>query len=143
MRFLFLLCLATALVAGDESALIRKVLEEQQQAWNAGDLQRFMQGYENSPDITFVGKDVSRGYQSVLTRYLRNYGSQGKADREMMGVLTFSEIEVKMLGPAHALIIGRFALERSPAGGGPASGRYTLIARKTKDGWKLIHDHTS
>src|SRR5436190_24097568 len=97
-----------------------------------------MHSYQNSPDITFVGKEVSRGYEAVLARYRRTYG-----DRAKMGTLRFSEIEVKMLGPDSALILGRFNLDRTKEGGGPASGRYTLIAKRTAAGWKIIHDHTS
>jgi ketosteroid isomerase-like protein len=60
-----------------------------------------------------------------------------------MGKLTFSELEFRMLGPDHALVLGKFALERSAAAGGNASGRYTLVLHKTVKGWKILHDHTS
>jgi ketosteroid isomerase-like protein len=60
-----------------------------------------------------------------------------------MGTLAFSNVAVRMLGPDLALVTGEFHLERTAAGGGSASGRYTLILRKTPAGWKIIHDHTS
>jgi ketosteroid isomerase-like protein len=60
-----------------------------------------------------------------------------------MGTLTFSEIDVRPLGEGYALANGRFALKRTPAGGGDAAGRFTLVLRKTKAGWKIIHDHSS
>lgn len=130
--------MALPLMGASEEAAVKKVLDDQVKAWNRGDLDEFVKGYLNSPDITFVGKTVSRGYQGVLDRYRANYG-----DKQRMGTLRFDEVEVKMLGNDHALILGKFALDRTAAGGGPASGRYSLVARKTKDGWKLIHDHTS
>ena len=130
--------MALPLMGASEEAAVKKVLDDQVKAWNRGDLDEFVKGYLNSPDITFVGKTVSRGYQGVLDRYRANYG-----DKQRMGTLRFDEVEVKMLGKDHALILGKFALDRTAAGGGPASGRYSLVARKTKDGWKLIHDHTS
>ena len=138
MRCILVLAMALPLMGASEEAAVKKVLDDQVKAWNRGDLDEFVKGYLNSPGITFVGKTVSRGYQGVLDRYRANYG-----DKQRMGTLRFDEVEVKMLGKDHALILGKFALDRTAAGGGPASGRYSLVARKTKDGWKLIHDHTS
>lgn len=138
MRYMLGLLLASTLFAANEEAAIKKVLTNQVEAWNRGDINDFVRGYENSPSITFVGKAVSRGYDGVLARYRKNY-----PDKLHMGTLRFEEIEVKMLGTSHALILGKFVLDRTEAGGGPASGRYSLVARKAKDGWKIIHDHTS
>lgn len=138
MRYMLGFLLAVTMMAASEEAAIKKILADQVEAWNRGDINEFVRAYENSPAITFVGKTVSRGYDGVLTRYRTNY-----PDKVHMGTLYFEEIEVKLLGKDHALIIGKFVLDRTRAGGGPASGRYSLVARKAKDGWKIIHDHTS
>lgn len=114
------------------------MIERQQAAWNRGDVRAFMEGYENSPDTTFVGAQVTRGYQQVLENYLKRYPT-----RDAMGKLAFSELEVHMLGAGHAWVMGRFALERNAAGGGPASGRFTLVFKLTKVGWKIVLDHTT
>jgi ketosteroid isomerase-like protein len=127
-----------AMMLASPEADIRAALDRQQSAWNHGDVETFMTGYDNSPETTFQGRALTRGYAQVLERYKRDYPT-----RERMGTLTFSEIEVKPLGNAAALVLGRFSLERSPAAGGPATGRFTLIFRKTRQGWKIIHDHTS
>jgi hypothetical protein len=50
-----------------------------------------------------------------------------------MGVLTFSEIEVRPLALGVALATGKFALQRSSDAGG-ASGRFTLILKRTPKG---------
>jgi len=60
-----------------------------------------------------------------------------------MGVLAFSEIEVRPLARGVALATGKFTLHRSTDAGGDALGRFTLILKRTPDGWKIIHDHTS
>lgn len=138
MRYILGFALSVTLLAAGEEDTIKKVLNTQVQAWNRGDIDEFVRYYENSPAITFVGKTVSRGYDGVLSRYKRTY-----PDQLHMGTLNFEEIEVRMLGKDYALVIGKFILERKEAGGGPASGRYSLIAHKTKEGWKFIHDHTS
>lgn len=132
------LFLALAAVSSDE-AEIRAVLTAQQAAWNRGDIPAFMQGYENSPEILFAGKNgVTRGYQQVLDNYRRRY-----PNREAMGTLKFTAISFEMLGSTHAKLVGKFELERNAADGGAASGYFTLIFRKIGGSWKIVHDHTS
>jgi uncharacterized protein (TIGR02246 family) len=138
MRFLCLFVFALLVSAAEPAADIRAVLDVQAAAWNRGDLDAFVQPYKNASDITFVGKAVSRGFDGILARYKSAYGS-----REKMGVLKFDEVEIRLLGKTHALVLGRFHLTRTAAGGGDASGRYTLVFEKTSQGWKIIHDHTS
>ncbi len=135
-----LACLVWWTAAGADSGetAIRQVLTRQQEAWNRGDIPAFMEGYENSAATTFVGAAVTRGYQPVLAGYVKRYPT-----RDAMGTLTFSEVEVHMLGPDHAWVLGRYQLVRNAAGGGDKGGRYTLVFRKTKAGWKVVLDHTS
>jgi uncharacterized protein (TIGR02246 family) len=136
-RCLLLFCCAPLLFA--QSDEIRAMLKDSEAAWNRGDLARFAADYEDSPSTTFVGKEVTRGgTQAILNRYRRGYPTP-----EAMGTLTFSEIEVRPLGNGYALALGKFALQRTAAGGGDATGRFTLVLHKTKAGWKIIHDHSS
>ncbi len=115
---------------------IRAVLDAQVAAWNAGDIDGFMKGYWNSPEMTFVsGNDVTRGWQPTLTRYKKSYDTRAK-----MGVLSFSELEIIVLSKESALVLGRFTLEREMD---KPTGMFTLTFRKFKDGWKIILDHTS
>ena len=134
-----LLCLlALSLHAATPEADIRKVLDDQTLAWNRGDIPAFMTGYENSPETTFVGKEVSKGYTAVVERYKKNYASKAQ-----MGTLQFSGLEVRMLGADHAVVIGHFHLDRTKEAGGESAGIFTLTFRKTPGGWKIIVDHTS
>ena len=139
LRSLVVLAISSLCIfAADAKSEVLAVMQMQQEAWNRGDLAAFMEGYEKSSDITFVGKSVSRGFEGLVDRYHRAYGS-----KEKMGQLTFSELEYKSLGEESAFLIGRFQLKRSEAGGGDASGRFTVIFRKTPAGWRIVHDHTS
>jgi len=118
---------------------VRAVLRHSEEAWNRGDLAAFASYYDDSPETTFIGREVVRGgVQAILERYRRAYPT-----REAMGKLAFSNVEVRTLAPGVALVTGEFHLERTAAGGGDATGHYTLILRKTLSGWKIIHDHTS
>jgi len=117
---------------------VAAVLDAQVAAWNKGDLEAFASTYENSPAITFYGKSLNRGYAEVLARYKKSY-----ATREAMGSLRFEIVESRILGEDHALVLGKFFLTRSAAGGGDAKGQFTLVLKKTNQGWKIVHDHTS
>ena len=117
-------------------AAIRAVLETQREAWNRGDIEGYMDGYARSADTVFVsGDNVMRGWQSVLERYQKSYNS-----REKMGVLTFADLEITIIGKDAAVVLGRWHLQRA---NDEPHGRFTLILRRTKQGWKIIHDHTS
>ena len=138
LRPFLLLCCCTPLLLGQTDE-IRTMLKNSEAAWNRGDLPAFASDYEDSPETTFVGREVTRGgVQAILDRYRRGYPT-----REKMGILTFSEIEVRPLGTDYALATGKFALARTAAGGGDTSGRFTLVLHRTKSGWKIIHDHSS
>ena len=137
LRSAILFCWIPLLYA--QSDEVRAVLTRSQEAWNRGDLAAFASYYDDSPETTFVGREVVRGgVQAILNRYRKAYPT-----RDAMGALTFSNVEVRMLTPDFALVTGEFHLKRSEAGGGDAAGRYTLVLRKTPPGWRIIHDHTS
>jgi len=137
LRWCVFLCCTPLLFAQADD--IRAMLENSQATWNRGDLAAFAADYEDSPDTTFVGREVTRGgTAAILARYQAHYPS-----REAMGTLTFSELSIRVLTPDLVLATGKFSLKRTAAGGGDASGRFTLVIRKTAHGWKIIHDHSS
>ena len=115
---------------------IRAVIDRQSQAWNAGDLDGYMQGYERSDQVRFhSGGDVTLGWQTVHDRYRRRY-----QDRAAMGQLTFSDMTVELLGAEVALVFGRWRLQRAQD---TPSGLFTLLLRKRPEGWRITYDHTS
>jgi beta-aspartyl-peptidase (threonine type) len=122
----------------DPKAAIEQVLRTQQDAWNHHDLDAFMSGYWNSPDLTFFsGAKESKGWQATIDRYKATYQSPGHE----MGKLDFSELQIEMLGPDAAFVRGAWGLTMSD--GKTPHGCFTLIFRKFPNGWKIIHDHTS
>ncbi len=115
---------------------VRAVLDAQRDAWNRGDLEGYMDGYARSADITFVsGNALTRGWQTVHDRYQKKYDL-----REKMGTLTFSDLEISVLSNDAAVTIGRWHLQRA---NDQPHGRFTLIFRHTRQGWRIVHDHTS
>jgi ketosteroid isomerase-like protein len=117
-------------------AEIQSVLTAQQDAWNRGDIDAFMNGYARSASTVFVSEDeVSRGWEIVRDRYRVKY-----SDRAKMGMLSFSDVEVTMLSPNAAVVLGRWRLKR---GNDEPHGRFTLICKRLPEGWRIVHDHTS
>jgi uncharacterized protein (TIGR02246 family) len=122
---------------GAQSA-ITNVLQEQTNAWNHHDLEAFMAGYWNSPDLTFFsGAHESKGWQAALDRYKQTYQGAGHE----MGKLEFSNLRIEMLGPDSAFVRGEFHLTMSD--GKTPHGLFTLIFRKFPEGWRIVHDHSA
>jgi ketosteroid isomerase-like protein len=121
---------------GQVAQAVRLVIEAQQAAWNRGDIEGFMDGYERAETTTFVsGDELTRGWQTVLDRYRKRYTSH-----EQMGTLTFSDLEIQPLASLYAVADGRWRLTR--AADAP-HGRFTLLFRKTDNGWRIVHDTTT
>ena len=126
---------AGAAESSDESQ-IRMLLQTQAEAWNRGDIDAFMEGYWKSDETAFIGANgITRGWLAVLDRYKKTY-----PDRKAMGRLTFSGLEVHVLCPDAALVIGQFRLERESD---KPAGIFTLDFRKFPEGWRIIVDHTT
>jgi len=124
-------------VASSEAA-VRAVLDEQVAAWNRGDLEGFMAGYWNSPDLVFQsGANRTQGWQATLERYRRRYQGEGKE----MGRLRFDELEVQVVGPEAAFVRGRWRLVMKD--GTEPNGLFTLLLRRIDGAWRIVHDHTS
>ncbi len=142
MKIVILLTLLAATLSAaqnpDSSAAIRSVIERQQEAWNHHDLEAFMSGYWNSPELTFFsGAHESKGWQAAMDRYKKNYQGPGHE----MGKLDFANLGIEMLAPDAAFVRGEFHLTMSD--GKTPHGLFTLIFKKFPDGWKIIHDHSS
>jgi len=115
---------------------ILAVIAAQQEAWNRGDVEGFMKGYWNSPQLTFAGSaGITRGWEPVLARYRTRY-----PDAPAMGHADFSELEVYPLGKDAALVLGRWHLKRTSD---EVGGIFTLVFQHFPEGWRIIHDHTS
>lgn len=138
--FLLIFVFAAAALAQSKEekarAEIRKVMDEQAAAWNRGDIEGFMNGYWKSGELKFVSGDrVTRGWQPTLDNYKKSYDT-----REKMGTLTFSDLDINVLSKDAAVVLGNWSLQRATDKPG---GKFTLIFRKLKEGWRIVHDHTS
>ncbi len=115
---------------------IEQTLAAQAAAWNRGDIDGFMAGYDKSAALRFAsGGNVTHGWQETLDRYKQHY-----PDRTAMGALTFSDLDITTLAPDAALVFGRWRLKTDR---GEPNGLFTLLFRRTDAGWRIVADHTS
>lgn len=123
---------------GAEREAIRSVMMRQQAAWNAGDIEAFMDDYVRTDTLRFTsGANVRYGWDSAMERYLTTY-----PDRSAMGELTFSDLAIDVLSREWALVFGAWHLKRE-GDYEDIGGRYTLLMHRGPEGWKVLYDHTS
>jgi len=137
-NLLILLLIPIGLFAQPETdrQSIKAVMDAQQNAWNAANLELFMEGYWKSDSLKFIGSTgITYGWQTTLNNYKKNYPTP-----EAMGKLTFTILSLDLISKDAAFIIGKFHLKRSTD---EPSGHFTLFWRKINGKWVIVADHTS
>jgi ketosteroid isomerase-like protein len=102
--------------------------------WNKGDLDSFMKMYTESSTMMMPTGPV--GVSAIRELYEKKYFN-GKMPRQN---LYYDEMKVTLLGENYALLTGKFTLSGNNLP--ERSGRYSLVMVYTKDGWKILHDHS-
>ena len=115
---------------------IKLVLQQQEEAWNKGDLDGFMQHYWKSPELQFVSKNgVKKGWQSVYDSYQKNYAAKGE-----MGKLNFQVLSIQTIDKKNAMVTGTWKVENTS---GVHQGYFTLWFKNIEGKWLIVMDHTS
>ena len=119
----------------ETKSLIQSVLQKQVDCWNRNDIDGFMETYWKSEALTFSsGGKTTRGWQATIDRYKKSYPS-GK-----MGKLHFDNLEVTVLSPQSALVLGQWHLAMENE---KKDGNFSLVLKKFDNRWLIIHDHSS
>ena len=125
--------------AFDETSIrkdILAVMDAQVKGWNAADVEGYMGGYVISDSLRFVsGGTANYGWHRIMERFKKRY-----PDPEDMGTLSFTDISVTVLSDDAAVVFGRYTQETK---NDRPTGLFTLLFRRTDDGWRIVHDHTS
>src|SRR3954468_17238234 len=109
---------------------IEDLLRRSAAAWSAGNLDAFMECYEESPDTLYLsGSRFVSGYEGIRNMYAERFGGR-------MGSLKISILEIKPIETSHAMLVGTYSL-------GVYNGNCLLVLRKTARGWRISADHTS
>jgi ketosteroid isomerase-like protein len=116
---------------------IGQILTQQVEAWNEGDLEKFMDGYWVSDSLRFIGKSgITYSWKTTLANYKKSY-----PDKATMGKLNFEILHLEGVGKKAAFVIGKWHLKRPEKG--DVSGYFSLLWRKIKGKWVICADHSS
>ena len=119
----------------DSISIVTKLLK-QQDDWNTGDLDAFMEAYLNTENLVFSGSSGPiYGWKATRDRYKKSYST-----RQLMGTLDFEILNIISLSDSVAQLQGSFYLKRNME---DSRGFFTLTWLKIKDQWFIISDHTS
>jgi len=139
-RFFFAFALASfafgaaAAKPADIHTEIAAFMAQSAHDWNAGNLDAFMHGYENSPATIYVGaKTIFHGYAAIRGHYASHYG-------KTMGVLSFSDLTIRSLGPDYAVAVAHWHLAMTD--GTKPTGIFSLVLHRGPGGWHIIVDHS-
>ena len=108
-------------------------MQSQQDAWNEGNIDKFMQGYWKSDSLLFISvSGVNHGYNTTLQNYKKSY-----PNKEAMGNLTFKNRSWTPISDDSALLIGSWRISENQ------HGMYSLIWKRINGEWVIVADHSS
>ena len=132
LTFLLVSCAIPSFTSTDETT-IRSEMDQQEQAWNRGDIPGFMDTYADS--ACFIGaNERTCGKDVVTARYEQRY-----PDRAAMGQLDFDRLEILGAGADRAWCTGTWRLIRITD---TLSGGFSLFWMRAPQGWRILRDHT-
>ena len=119
-----------------EIMAIKKVLETQQECWNNGDINGFMEGYWNSEELIFtsLSHEPAFGWENTLERYKNSYPT-----KESMGELKFEFLDLKLISKNTASLKGKWELIRESDN---PNGLFWLDLQKFDKKWLITKDST-
>ena len=119
-----------------DSLAIIKILYEQQNEWNRGDIDAFMKGYLKSEKLVFSSDSGPiYGWEATRDRYKKTF-----SNRQKMGELKFDIFNITGLSSTVIQLQGKFYLTRSM---GDTQGYFSINCIRIKEQWYIISDHTS
>ncbi len=142
---LFTLCLLLSALATQDiraqtmeaaEAAITAAFGASATAWNNADINGHVEMYADSAAF-MTGNGPAIGRERTAEILERAYFQDGAPAQQ----LSFSSLNVTMLGVGHAMATGRYLL----SGGGldDKTGWFTTIWEANENGWRIIHDHSS
>ncbi len=114
---------------------IIRVMNNSAKEWNEGKLDAFIDLYD--PTATMMMPTGPVGMSGIKDLYQKKY-FKGKMPKQN---LRYSDMKVRLLGSNYALLTGAFTLYGNNLP--ERSGRYSLVMIHAKNGWKILHDHSS
>jgi uncharacterized protein (TIGR02246 family) len=117
---------------------VTKILLAQEAAWNRGDLEAYLGYFKDAPDTQAILGAPLRGLPAIRSRFHSSF-----PNRDTMGTLEQSQVEVRAMGETFALATGKYQITRSRKAGGDGEGTFLEILEKTPTGWQIIFTETT
>jgi hypothetical protein len=120
----------------NEINAIKKMLSTQQECWNNGDIDGFMQGYWQSEKLIFTSlrHKPAYGWNNTLERYKNSYPTKSS-----MGELKFQILDLKLISKTTATLKGKWELIREKDN---PNGIFWLDIDKFDKDWLITKDST-
>ena len=120
----------------NEINTIKKILSSQQECWNNGDIDGFMQGYWNSEKLVFTSLNhkPAYGWKNTLERYKNIYPTKSS-----MGELRFEILNLKLISKTTATLKGKWELIRQKD---HPNGLFWLDIERFDNNWLITKDST-
>ena len=115
---------------------IKKILTTQQECWNNGDIDGFMQGYWNSEELIFTSLNhkPAYGWINTLERYKNSYPTKAS-----MGELKFEIVDIELISDTTSTLFGKWELIREKD---HPNGVFWLDLKKFDKNWLITKDST-
>lgn len=119
-----------------EIMAIKKVLDIQQQCWNNGDIDGFMEGYWNSKELIFTSLNhkPEYGWKNTLERYRNSY-----PNKKSMGEFKYEILDLKLTSSSTSTVKGKWELIRENDN---PNGLFWLDINKFEKDWLITKDST-
>jgi len=114
---------------------ITELMTQSAKDWNEGNLDAFMALYDTAS--TFMMPNGPVGIAGMKENYQKSFFN-GRMPKQN---LKFEEMLIRALGEDYVLLTGKFVLYGNDLP--EKSGRYSLVFVQRKEGWKILHDHSS
>ena len=117
---------------------IYNLMKQQEDAWNNGNIENFMNVYWKNDSLVFIGKSgINYGWDKTFSNYKNSYKT-----KEEMATLEFKNLICNTINDSTHIVTGKWSLKRNDSIGN-INGFYSLIWVKKQTGWKITYDHTS
>ena len=117
---------------------IYNLMKQQENAWNNGNIENFMNVYWKNDSLVFIGKSgINYGWDKTFSNYKNSYKT-----KEQMGTLEFKNLICNTINDSTHIVTGKWSLKRNDSIGN-INGFYSLVWVKKQTGWKITYDHTS
>jgi len=115
---------------------IKKMLASQQDCWNNGDIDGFMQGYWQSEELIFTSLNhkPAYGWDNTLERYKNSYPTKSS-----MGELKFEILDLRLISKTTATLKGKWELIREKD---HPNGLFWSNLEKFDENWLITKDST-